>query len=263
MQKLIIAAVIFLSTTFAMATEADDPVIKNFKLDKKNKSISYELTKPATIRIRVGSISGPQYKTLVNWENQKKGKHILRWDGKDTSGAFNILDNRKFTFSFNYYLPNENEPVMREYAGSDIILSDNFIGRVPVSSRISQNHKKHKKQHCRDIEVLFKVPDNMPRTKEGILKIQGMCPITVEFPDQYKTWFGQERFSINIFIDDVFVKGEAMGYVPYTWNFDTQGISKGKHLITVNLKGFKDHIGVGSLPFVVEPAASAPAKQEK
>ena len=117
---------------------------------------------------------------------------------------------------------------------------------------ISQNHKKHKKKLCKDLKVLIKVPDNIQRTEKGLPKIKEICPITIELPDKDKSWFRQERFSLNIFIDDVFVKGEALSYTPYTWNFNPKGINEGRHLIIVNLKGFNDHMAMGTLPIYIE-----------
>ncbi len=248
----LIFAFILIFAKVTLAGEADEPVVKNLSVDKKNKAISYVLTKPATVRLRVGSRSGPLYRTLVNWQKQEEGNYAIKWDGMDTSGTFNILDSKNFTFSFNYYLPGEDKPILREYSESDLIISDNFIGRAPRLLHLSQNHKNHKKEHCKDLEVIFKLPRNMQRTKEGLPKIRGICPITIELPDKDKFWFRQERFSLNIFIDDVFVEGEALGYTPYAWNFNPKGINTGRHLIAVNLKGFNDHIAVGSLPIYVE-----------
>ncbi|MDP2938469.1 MAG: hypothetical protein Q8O13_00055 [Candidatus Omnitrophota bacterium] len=243
---------ILLLSMVTLAAEVDKPVVKNLTLDKKNKTIFYELTEPATVRIRVGSKSGPLYRTLVNWQKQKKGRHNIKWDGLDSSGNFNILDNKDFTFSFNYYLPYKDEPIIREYLESDLIILDNFIGRALKLVHLSQIHKNHKQQHCGDLNVLFELPNNIEKSKQGLAKIKGICPIVIKLSEKDKSWFRQERFGINIFIDDIFVKGEALGYTPYTWNFDSKGINKGKHLITVNLKGFNDHIAVGSLPIYVE-----------
>ncbi len=240
--------------TSALAKETDESVVKDFVVDKEHKTISYELTKPATVRIRVGSKSGPLHRTLVNWKKQRKGKHRIKWDGEDSSGTFNILDNKNFTFSLNYYVPGEDSTMFTFVPlESSIVVTDYFIGRAPKLVHLSQIHKNHKKQHCKDIKVIFELPKDIKKTKQGIAKIKGTTSITIKLPKNDKLWFRQERFSINIFIDDVFVKGEALGYTPYTWNFNSEGINKGKHLITVNIKGFNDHIAIGSLPIYIEP----------
>ena len=248
----LIFAFILIFAGIAPAGGAGEPVVKNLLVDKKNKTISYVLTKPATVRIRVGSKLGPLYRTLVNWQEQGKGSQSIKWDGMDSSGTFDILDNENFTFSLNYYLSGEEKLAFKEYSDNDFIISDNFIGRAPSIFRLSQEHKKHKKENCKDLEVVFKLFDNMQKTKDGLPKITGTSPIVIEIPDNDKFWFREERFSINIFIDDVFVEGAALGYTPYTWSFNPKGINKGRHLITVNIKGFNDHIATGSLPVYVE-----------
>lgn len=251
--KLILTFILLTGLTIlSFAKESDEEVVKNFVMDKQHKIISYELTKAATVRIRVGSKSGPLHKTLVNWQKQKKGRHKIKWDGKDSSNTFNILDNKNFTFSFNYYLEGEDASILTFMPQeSTYVISDNFIGRATTFTHLSQLHKNHNKQHCKDIEVLFELPKNTPKTKR-FYKINGNTPITIKLSDKDKLWFSQERFSINIFIDDIFVKGEALGYAPYTFNFNPKGINKGKHLVTVNIKGFNDHIGIGNLPIVIE-----------
>jgi len=249
---ILIFAFILIFAKVTLAGKADEPVVKNLSVDKKNKTISYVLTKPATVRLRVGSMSGPLYRTLVNWQKQKKGNHIIKWDGMDVSGTFNILDNRNFTFSFNYYLAGKEKDIFGEYSDNDVIFTDDFIGRAPRLVHLSQNHKNHKKEHCKDLEIIFKLPRNIQKTEEGFPKIKEICPIIIEPPDKDKFWFRQERFTLNIFIDDIFVGGAGLGYVPYAWNFNPKGINKGRHLITVNLKGLNDHIAVGSLPIYVE-----------
>lgn len=249
----LLLTLILVLTTAVLAKEPDDTVVKNLVVDKEHKIISYELSNPATVRIRVGSKAGPLHRTLVNWQKQRKGRHAIKWDGMDTSKTFNILDNKNFTFSFNYYLPGEDSAVLSFPPMDDtIVISDNFIGRAPQFMHLSSLHKKHTKEHCKDIAVEFDLSSDVSKSKQGLYTIKGQTPITIRLPQKDKSWFSQERFSINIFIDDVFVKGEALGYTPYTWNFNPQGINPGKHLVTVNIKGFNDHIGVGSLPIFIE-----------
>lgn len=233
----------------SIAKETEEQVVQSFMVDKKNKTISYALTKPVMARLRVGSKSGPLYRTLVNWEKQKEGKQTIEWDGMDNSRTFDILGNKNFTFSFNYYLPGKEE--IKEYVEEDLIISDYFVGRTPPLVHESQQHQKHKREHCKDLEVIFELPFDIEKTKEGVAKVKDNCPIVIKIPEEDKNWFRDERFSVNIFVDDVFVKGEALGYAPYAWNFNHKGINEGLHLITVNLKGFNDHIAVGSLPIYV------------
>lgn len=257
MQKFsfLILTLIVAFTVTALAKEQDDSVVKNLVVDKERMTISYELRRPATVRIRAGSKAGPLHRTLVNWQKQRKGKHAITWDGMDSSATFAIVGNKNFTFSFNYYLPGRDEPVFNVGpAEDDVIVADYFIGRAPKFTHLSALHKNHVQERCKDIEVLFELPADIQKTKQGIARIGGTCPITIQLPGKDTQWFSRERFSINIFIDDIFVHGEALGYAPYAWNFNPQGINPGKHLITVNIKGFNDHIAVGSLPVYIATA---------
>jgi len=248
----LIFAFLLIFAKITLAEKTAEPVVENLAVDKKNKVISYVLTKPATVRLRVGSKSGPLYRILVNWQKQEVGSHAIEWDGMDASGVFNIIDSANFTVSFNYYLDGEENPLDMDYSEGEFIFSDYFIGRAPKLLHLSQNHKNHDKEHCKDLEAVFVLPGGLQKTKDGLPKIKGICPIMIVLADKDKLWFRQERFGINIYIDDVFVQGEALGYIPYTWNFNTKGINEGKHLITVNIKGFNDHTAIGSLPVYIE-----------
>jgi len=49
----------------------------------------------------------------------------------------------------------------------------------------------------------------------------------------------------------VFYAEDETGYTPFNWVWDLQDVTEGEHLLTVNLSGFKDQIGLISKKVMV------------
>jgi hypothetical protein len=240
----------FSFSTFVFAQE--NKIVKNIHFDNKLGVISYELTKPCWIRIRIGTKEGPLHYTL-DWEREESGRHIKEYDGLDESGSFNLLDNPRCTMALNYFT---DEPLDDLFDTAQTANYDNssFIGRVPKSMVLADLYRKHHREFAYDPEVELVFPLDTSRTEEGLPIVKDITPIVFKLRNKDKAWFRQERFQVQIFIDDVYMAGESEGYTPFTYNFNPQGINEGKHQLIVNLRGLYDHIGVGEAAVVVENA---------
>lgn len=230
--------------------EKAEPVVKDLSFDKETGAVSYELTVPAWVRIRIGVGDGPLYRTLCDWEKRPVGKHKEVWDGMDPSGTFKLVGREDLAFTFNYFTSGD------EYL-SDIQTfifqppADKSVGRHLPNLQINQMHKNHPREFCHEPKIRLSLPKKIRKTKDNFYVIKNKTPIEISLDDEDRAWFRSERYSIHIFLDDVFVQGELDGYSPYTWIFDPRGLNKGKHLIVVNLAGFNDHYGIASLPVYV------------
>lgn len=230
-------------------------VLKDLSFDKKTGAIFYELTVPIWVRIRFGIADGPLYRTILDWQKRPVGKHKETWDGMDSSGNFKLVGRDDLVFTFNYFT--EGDEYLYDVPVADILpLTGNLAGRHLPNLKINQMHKAHPRKFCYEPRVKITFPKNIPKTKDNSYIIKEKTTIQIDLDDKDKHWFRAERYSIHIFIDDVFVQGELDGYSPYTWVFDPKGLNEGRHLIVVNLAGFNDHYGIGSLPVYVEKGAS-------
>lgn len=232
--------------------EKAEPVLKNLSFDKETGVVSYELTQPAWVRIRVGRGDGPLYRTICDWERRPTGEHKEAWDGMEPSGAFKLTGRKDLAFTFNYFTAGD------EYI-SNIKVSDmqppagEISGRHLPNLKINRLHKNHPREFCHEPEIRIDLPKDTPKTKDGIYIVKDKIPVLISLGSKDKSWFRSERYSTHIFVDDVFVQGELDGYAPYTWMFDPKGLNEGRHLIIVNLAGFNDHYGISSLPVYVSP----------
>ena len=223
-------------------------LVKNACFDQETGNIRYELTVPAWVRIRIGVKDGPLYRNICDWEKRESGKHIETWDGKDLSGTFNLIGRADLMARLNYFT--EGDEYLSDVESYDFSQeTDNLIGKSVIGVKANQMHKNHPREHCHDLEAQARFTSRVPRTKDGFWVVKKQAPVEITIDEK---WFQRERFSIYIFIDDTFVKGELHGYSPYTWIFDPKGLNKGKHLIIINLGGFNNHYAIASLPVYIK-----------
>jgi hypothetical protein len=245
--------VFFLTFSFnvAMCQEGNrEAVLKDLSFDKKTGTISYELTVPARVRIRIGIVEGPLYRTIVDWQERGTGKHKEEWNGMDALGTFKLAGREDLVFTFNYFTAGGE--YLRNIQVMDILpLAGNLTGRNLPNLEVNRMHKKHYRQFCHEPKIEIRLPKNIRRNKDNFYIVKEKIPIEISLVGEDKSWFRAERYSLHIFVDDVFAQGELDGYSPYTWIFDPKGLNEGKHLIVVNLAGFNDHYGIASLPVYI------------
>lgn len=225
-----IAAVVF-PVVICSAAQADEPsrLIQEIVFDRDSRLISYMLTAPASVRLRVGTAGGPLYKTLIDWKRQEKGRHAVRY-AETVSG--------RTTFTLHAFTADDADVRGLSLADMVVAPAQAAIGQAVPAVLRGQIHKRHRRSDCHDPKIKLSV-------KRGRELIIGLAP-------QEKRRLRRERFQVHIFIDDVLAHQSIDGYVPYHWTIDTAGLNPGRHTVQVNLAGFADHIGAAQAEFVVK-----------
>ena len=197
--------------------------------DREAKTITYTVHHPSYIRVRAGIADGPLYLTLVNWKKQEPGTYTVGYTG---------LDTEKAVYTLHYFT--EGDEDARGLRLSEILPhpAQLAVGKALPATQITYLQKNLDRGRIYDPPLKLDVIENKR--------------LVIDMADEDKEWFVRERFQVHIFVDDIFVHGDLEGYLPYVWNIDTEGISKGGHTVTVNLNGFADHIAAATLSFVVE-----------
>lgn len=227
-------------------------IFRDLSFNKKTNTISYELSIPAWVRIRIGVPDGPLYSTICDWEKREAGKHEERWDEMDPTGTLKLTGRDDLVSTFNYFtegdefLSDVKTFIFQAPAG-------NISGRHLPDLKLNRMHKEnHPREFCHEVKVRIKPLKRIPRTKDGFYIIKNKTPIEISIDDEDMPWFTAERYSIHVFIDDIFAQGELDGYSPYTWIFDPKDLNEGRHSIMVNLAGFNDHYGIAGLPVYIK-----------
>ncbi len=226
-------------------------VVENLSLDSKTGAVSYTLNIAAKVRIRVGAKDGPLLRTIVDWQEREAGSHKEEWNGFDGSGKLKLVGREDLVFTFNYFT--KGDELLQNVQIEDIMPSPEkaIIGRHLPNLKLNQLHKEHSRNFCKEPKVDIALAKNISADIEGNWIVEDKTPLTVSVAEQDKQWFNRERFSIHIFIDGIFVEGILEGYSPYNWMLDPKYLNQGKHIISFNLSGFNDHIGIISIPIYV------------
>ena len=88
-------------------------------------------------------------------------------------------------------------------------------------------------------------------TEDNIPVVSNFVPVRIKLDERDKLDLINSRFEIIFFIDNVFLFEEEEGTSPFTFRLDTRGLNEGKHILTVNIYGFDDHIASRSKKILV------------
>lgn len=231
---------------------ADDTAGERIKpeggeIDRARHVIGYELPRAARVRIRIGiPDGGPHLRTLVDWQPRQAGHHEEPWDGLDASGTMNLLEHPKTNIGIRAFsLPDnsiiaEGQPTAASVHDAEGANRERRAHRHPSAG--TYLHALHPRAMCREPQLTVELPE----------KVHGRIPIRIRLAPRDRASVLQRRYEVVLFIDTNFFLEEEEGYDPFTYLFDPSTISKGDHLLTVNLLSFDDHVGVVTIPLVVE-----------
>jgi len=104
----------------------------------------------------------------------------------------------------------------------------------------------------RDPRVLLEILERPAPGGRGRLKVR------VDIPPEDRWWLEQGLYEVAFFIDGRFEAEEEHGYVPITWVREVSDLAPGRHVVTVNVAGFRGQVGVRSAAFEVPPGGSRP-----
>lgn len=227
------------------------------------KNVSFKLPYPARVLSRLGIKGGPMLRALSNWEPKNKGKITLRWDGFDHDKLRDLRANKDITFMLAAYKLPEYSIVTSGNTEINYVEYRNKLNlkekAVALSERKLERDGQRIEQHYyepKDIilspDVQLKFKKDYPKNKKGDPTISCPCDIQVDMSEANKTQLQESLYEIAFFIDDEFVSEQEQGYVPLTWRWNPPSLTKGEHILTVNVSGLRGEVGVKSLRFVVE-----------
>src|SRR3989338_4008640 len=114
-----IGVFLMLTATNVFAEEVVERVIKSISFDAETATVSYELTHPAKIRIRIGTKEGPLMRTIVDWQERDIGLYKEDWDGFDLTKKVKLIGTNDLVFTFNYFT--KDDAFLRNVTTEDIL----------------------------------------------------------------------------------------------------------------------------------------------
>ncbi len=234
------------------------------KMTFEGKTI-YKLSKPSRVLIRAGIKDGPMMRSLINWRPKPAGENIQHWNGYDEDKVVNVLDTKKYgVIVVAFSLPshsiivtgNKNLSYAKYYKEKHLEFKP-----VPLKQRLLERNGKGISPHYynfritdRDPKIDIKFPDSAQKTKNGIsvFKNDQPVPITVLMSKEDEEFMEQSKYEVSFFVDFDFKSEEELGYMPITWLWSPNGLSKGKHILSVNISGFSGQVGVENIEFIIK-----------
>lgn len=228
--------------------------------DAANGEVSYVLPAAAIVNLRAGlPDGGPLLATIVDWVARPGGLNREPWDGWDASRAIDLstLEHLRIGLSA-YELP--ANAVIVTAPGSRrrprFIDAARLSGgrRTPETGKPGRmyDHWKHPRDRCYDPRVRVIPPAELPRTTDGLPRIAGPVPLTVTVAPADRRYMLDQRFEIVVYVDFVFVFEEELGYTPFTWKWNPEGVNPGIHYLTVMLRGYEGHFGTETVKVRVD-----------
>ncbi len=238
-------------------------ILENIELKRNDhQSYVYDLPYASRVSIRAGIESGPLLKIIADWTPHAAGRNILHWDGFDEDGIVELKSTgrQKLVISA-YKLPLYS---IITYGNKKINYRDYYLKKgwklKPVDlSSVSL------KRGSSALSRYFYIPLLMVKSPEVHAELQGYSarspsglPLVVDALnvkvdlEAGSKWVMQEsRYEIGYFIDNEFVSEEEQGYVPMSWRWKINKLKPGKHVLTINISGFRGQVGVKSIAFHV------------
>jgi len=235
-------------TMFSGGIEHD---ISSADVNLQSGTVTYKMPEIGRIMIRMGIQGGPLLNTLVDWKPRVKGTITEYWNGRDQDNLIDLYNNPKFKMIITYFTLPENSVIT--FGNKSITYrsyKNDLAKEMPIKkdrpSRV-QSVSPHYRiprtaDYSPDVKMTFK---NTKGTDEnGIPVLTGKTMVKVELDEKDRLFFQNQQFEICFFLDNEFYAEDETGYTPFNWVWDLSNVSEGEHLLTVNLSGFKDQIGV-------------------
>jgi len=234
--------------------------LRSLTYDDKTGKVEYVLPKAAMLRVRVGmKDGGPLLATPIDWQAQSAGRNQYIWDGNIGLSDVDFRTNQMIQLNLAAYSLPDNCIIIRYDKQPSKMASISELQQSEkrpnkVVSHTMYLHAVHPMIKCREPQFSMEFPNVTEYTDDKIPIVSGNVPVRMTVHDDDKKFLQDERFEAVIFVDFVFLYEEEEGISPATYFLNTAGMNEGKHFLTINLYGFKDHIGTQTKAIYVKRA---------
>jgi len=234
--------------TFSGGVEHD---ITTADINPQSQTITYKMPEMGRVMIRMGIQGGPLMNQLVDWKPRVKGMITEYWNGKDKDNLVDLHNHPKFKMIVTYFTLPENSVIAfgnktqtyRDYKKSITVERPVKTKRPSSVQRVSPHFRLPRTlDYSPTLNVTF--VNNKGTDSDGAIIISEKTLVKVELDEQDKLIFQNQQFEICFFLDYEFYAEDEAGYTPFNWVWDLSNVDKGEHVLTVNISGFKDQIGV-------------------
>jgi len=228
--------------------------ITEFKLDRKSGKLTYQLSQPSRVLIRIGIPDHALLKTLVDGEPRPAGEMTEDWNGKDEDGLIDLWNEPEFTtFIAGFTLP-ENSVITfgnarydyREYKSNVSEARPKKTARFMTKIRRLSPHFLTSRIHDRSFKVVLSFPQLKASSQQDIPAVKEKPLVRVDVAERDREILHNQKFTIFFFVDNLSFAKEARDSLPFDFPWELRHLPEGEHLLTVNLVTLNGQFGVGS-----------------
>jgi len=220
-----------------------------FNLDKETGVIEYVLPKACMIRLRAGLGNGMLAQTIFDWQPRTAGRHSYKWLGKDASGLINLLKHPQLDLNLTCYTLPANTIIFTGQTKPFESKKNNpqeQIAEKPKNLWAEKGkyfHYTHDVRDCHEPRFNILFPKAEIAGPADAAVVSGVTQIRIQLEPLDAAYLINKRFEIMLYVDGVFLFEMEEGSCPFNYNWDTRGLRKGPHTLTVNLVSYDGHIG--------------------
>lgn len=237
-------------TVYNPAKETGGVLVKSheFTFDKKTGKLKYVLPKSCMVRLRAGLNNGMLARTILDWQPQTAGRHTYKWDGKDESRLMNLLGHPELNLNLTCYTLPANTII----ATGEMVQFEPKANPIKITGKEKDDlwaregkylHYTHDPRNCHEPKFVVSFPNQSRVNEEGIPVVSGTAKIRTEIDERDAQHLMNKRFEIMLYIDGTYIFEMEEGSSPFTFDFNTDGVGKGPHVLTVNVMSYDGHIG--------------------
>jgi hypothetical protein len=245
------------------ATGGEEIQAQNVTWDAATHRVSYRLAQTARVNIRIGlQDNGPLLRTLVDWVARPAGDNEESWDGWDSSHVLDLSHHPKLSVFVDAFALSANTIIIGPPRDAVALVESMTWGR---HSREKSNEPQKKRMHYHsqqpieergDVAVNLVLPPGLPKDKDGLPEATGRVTLRLDVDDRDRDRVIQQRFEPVFFVDGTFAFENEVGYLPFSWIWDTATVNEGVHYVTVNVRGYEGNFGMQTLKVRVRHAST-------
>ena len=224
------------------------------QFDRESGTLTYKLSQPSRVLIRIGIPGSALLKTLVDWEPRIGGEITEYWNGKDEDNVIDLWRQGNFTTMITYFTLPETSVITfgnttytyREYKANGSSARPKKVERPILNPRKLSPHFLTSRVNNRSFKVLLSFPEIEEKPAQTVPMIKDQVLVRVDIHEKDREVLLQQQFEIILFVDTVYFAEEERGYVPFNFPWELKQLPEGEHILTVNIVTFNDQFGVGS-----------------
>ena len=210
---------------------------KDITYDAQTGEIRYLLPQAGRTRLRAGVKDGPVVRTMLDWAPQPAGRHAVVWDGKDSRGT-EWARAAALVHIWAFSLPQDC-----------VIIHGGAAPAYPVHEKYFQTpaapkpdlHATHARQGCHEPRFSVSFPDVSAGSNAPITPKNGRLAARVLLDPRDHKALVENLFEIVFYIDGVFFFEDSNASDPFGCTLDLTRVSKGQHVLSVQVMDFEDH----------------------